>query len=238
MLEAPEDILLDPRVPEGVPLLESWWWRALVAGVTVGLVPLLIVLWHFIDVPFGAWMERTWPGPLAGFGIVGAPELWLTGSGIAFLWLAAQRERERAQDAFTLFVTVGVAVLACGFTDAFARGAVRILSGGEEGWTHLSPNIRSAAIAAAAVWSRGNAPRWSRRVAWMVPLVLAAEVALGVAFLADAIAGAWFGAISGLAVPWIRWRGRDGWLPRRRWSIGTVDVANSASPMKPRETGA
>lgn len=228
MIEAHEDILLDPRVPAGVPLLESWWWRALVLGVSIGLVPLLIVLWHFIDAPFGEWMARTWPGLLTGFGIVGAPEFWLTGSGIAFLWLAAQRERERAQDAFTLFVVVGVAVLACGFAYAFARGATRILSDGEEGWTCLRPDVRSATIAAAAIWSRSNAPHWSRRLTWMVPLVLAAEIALGTAFAADAIAGAWIGATCGLVVPWVRWRGRDGWMPRRRWSIGVAPSANGA----------
>lgn len=220
MIDAPEDILLDRRVPAGVPLLESWWWRALVAGTTIGLVPLLVVLWRFIDVPFGAWMERTWPGLLTGFGIVGAPELWLVGSGVAFLWMAAQRERERSQRAFELFVTVGAAVLACGLSDAFAEGAVWISAGGANAWEHLSPNPRSAAIAAAAMWSWSAAPAWRRRILSMVPLVLAAEVALGVAFVADALAGAWFGALAGLVVPWVRWRGRDGWMPRRRWSIG------------------
>ena len=229
MLDTPEDILLDRRVPAGTPLLESWWWRALAAGVTVGLVPLLIVLWHFIDAPFGAWMEMHWPGLLTGFSILGAPEFWLVGSGVSFLWMAAQRERARAEDAFLLFVTVGAAVLACGFCDAFAEGAVWIVAGGADAWEHLSPNPRAAAITAAAVWSVAAAPRWRRRIAIALPLVLAAEVALGVAFVADAIAGAWLGALSGLAVPWIRWRGREGWMPRRRWSIGV-------SSTDPKET--
>ena len=229
MLDTPEDILLDRRVPAGTPLLESWWWRALAAGVTVGLVPLLIVLWHFIDAPFGAWMETHWPGLLTGFSILGAPEFWLVGSGVSFLWMAAQRERARAEDAFLLFVTVGAAVLACGFCDAFAEGAVWIVAGGADAWEHLSPNPRAAAITAAAVWSVAAAPRWRRRIAIALPLVLAAEVALGVAFVADAIAGAWLGALSGLAVPWIRWRGREGWMPRRRWSIGVADRSVSGA---------
>jgi hypothetical protein len=224
VIDAADDILLDRRVPADVPLLESWWWRALVAGATIGLIPLLIVLWHFIDVPFGEWMEAHWPGLLSGFSILGAPELWLVGSGVAFLWMAAQRERARAQDAFTLFVTVGSAVLACGFCDLFAEGAVWIVAGGANAWEHLSPNPRAAAVTAASAWGWAATPRWRRRLTIAVPLVIAAEVAVGVAFVADAIAGAWMGALAGLVVPWIRWRGRHGWAPRRRWSIGAPSV--------------
>ena len=227
MIDAPEDILLDRRVPTGMPLLESWWWRALVAGGTIGLIPLLIVLWHFIDVPFGEWMEAHWPGLLTGFSIMGAPEFWLVGSGVAFLWMAAQRAR--AEEAFLLFVTVGVAVLACGFCDAFAEGLVWIVAGGANAWEHLSPNPRAAAITAAAVWSVAAAPRWRRRIAIALPLVIAAEVAVGVACVADAIAGAWLGVLSALLVPWIRWRGREGWMPRRRWSIGVADRSVSGA---------
>lgn len=238
MLDAPDDILLDRRVPAGTPLLESWWWRAFVAGVSIGLIPVLIVLWHFIDVPFGAWMEAHWPGLLTGFSILGAPEFWLVGSGVAFLWMAAQRERERAQDAFVLFVTIGASVLACGFCDAFAEGAVWIAAGGADAWEHLSPNPRAATIAAATIWTWTAAPRWRRRVAIALPLVLAAEVAVGVAFLADALAGAWLGVLVGLVVPWIRWRGRDGWTHRRRWSIGIGDQAKFESLMETGSTQA
>lgn len=228
MPDTREDILTERRVPEGVPLLESWWWRALLAGTTIGLVPLLIVLWHFIDEPFGAWMERSWPGFLTGFGIVGAPEPWLTASGIAFLWMAAQRGRQAAQQAFSAFVTVGVAVLACGLCDAFARGAL-LLSGCGPEWSHLSPSTRCATIAAAAMWAWSGVPSWRRRLSLAVPLVMSAEVAMGVAFAADAVAGAWIGAVSGLVVPWIRWRGRQGWTPRGQWTIGYAQPAGDAT---------
>jgi hypothetical protein len=228
VFDAADDILLDRRVPADVPLLESWWWRALVSGVSIGMSPLLIVLWHFIDVPFGEWMEAHWPGLLSGFSILGAPELWLVGSGAAFLWMAAQRERERGRHAFVLFVTIGAGVLACGFLDVFAEGAVWIVAGGADAWEHLSPNPRAATIAAAATWAWAAAPGWRRRIAIALPLVLAAEVAVGVAFLADAVAGAWIGVLGGLLVPWVRWRGREGWAPRRQWSIGAPSVESRA----------
>lgn len=222
MIDAHDDILLERQVPAGVPLLESWWWRALLAGSGVGLVPLLVVLWHFIDVSFGGWMERCWPGILTGFGILGAPELWLIGSLGACLWLAAQRERVQAQRAFDLFVTIASALLTCGVVDAFARG-ILILSGAAD-WSHLIPNARAATISAGVIWAWSILPAWRRRMLIVFVLVLAAEVALRVAYPSDALAGAWIGLLAGLVIPWIRWRGRDGWLPRRRWSIGDASA--------------
>ncbi|MFM7807115.1 MAG: hypothetical protein ACKPEA_04190, partial [Planctomycetota bacterium] len=78
-----DEPLLDRALPPGVPLLASWWWRALIVGASIGLLPLVIVLWHAIDVPFGAWMQTRWPGLFAGVGILAAPELWLLGSACA-----------------------------------------------------------------------------------------------------------------------------------------------------------
>jgi hypothetical protein len=234
VIDARDDLLLDRRLPVGMPLLESWWWRALLAGSGVGLVPLLIVLWHFIDEPFGSWMERCWPGILTGFGILGAPEFWLIGSIGAFLWLSAQRERASAQQAFELFVTTAFALLACGLVDAFARGLLILTTIGTTDWSHLIPSTRAATIAAGVSWSWSVLPAWRRRMLALLVLVLAAEVALGVAFASDALAGAWLGFLAGLAVPWIRWRGREGWLPRRRWSIGDASGRDGgpAGPMR------
>lgn len=212
MVVPTDEPMLDRTLPAGVPLLASWWWRALVVGGSVGMVPLLLVLWHAIDLPFGAWMQSHWPGMFTGVGILAAPELWLLGSACAFLWWAARRERAAAQGAFALFVAVGVAVLVCGLTHAFARGATAIVAGARfEHWSHLSPNARCAAIAAVAVSSWNDHGSWRRMLTGLVALTFAAEVSLGVAFASDALAGIWVGAIAGLLVPWIRWRGAAGW---------------------------
>lgn len=212
MVASPDEPLLDRALPDGVPLLASWWWRALVVGGSIGMVPLLLVLWHEIDVPFGAWMQAHWPGLFAGVGILAAPELWLLGSACTFLWWAARRERVAAQGAFALFVAVGAAVLVSGMVHAFGRGVTAIAAGDRfEHWSHLSPNARCAAIAAVAVCSWNDRGAWRRVLAALVALTMAAEVSLGVAFASDALAGAWIGAIAGLIVPWLRWRGAAGW---------------------------
>jgi len=207
-----DEPLLDRRVPAGVPLLASWWWRALVAGGSIGMVPLLIVLWHAADVPLGAWMQAHWPRLFAGVGILAAPELWLLGSACAFLWWAARREREAAQGAFALFVAVGAAVLVSGLVHAFAHGMTLLIAGERfDRWSHLSPNTRCAAIAAVAVCAWNGGGGWRRTLTALVALTIAAEVSLGVAFASDAFAGAWIGAMAGLVVPWLRWRGATGW---------------------------
>lgn len=222
-----DEPLLDRALPPGVPLLASWWWRALVAGASIGLVPLLIVLWHTIDAPFGAWMQAHWPGPLAGVGILAAPEIWLLGSSCTFLWWAARREREAAQGAFALFVAVGAATLVCGVAHAFARGMTAIVAGERfERWSHLSPDARSAAIAAVAVCAWNGQQSWRRPLAALVALTMAAEVSLGVAYASDTLAGAWIGAMTGLVVPWVRWRGAAGWA---------VDAAPGVLGEPPRE---
>ena len=212
MAVSPDEPLLDRALPDGVPLLASWWWRALTVGGSIGLVPLVIVLWHAIDVPFGAWMQAHWPGLFAGVGILAAPELWLVGSACAFLWCAARRARGAAQGAFALFVAVGAAVLVCGLAHAFGRGMTALVAGERfEHWSHLSPNTRCAAIAAVAVCSWNDRGAWRRVLTALVALTIAAEVSIGVAYASDALAGAWIGAIAGLVVPWVRWRGAAGW---------------------------
>jgi membrane-associated phospholipid phosphatase len=212
MAAEPDALLLERTLPPGVPLLASWWWRALVAGGSIGLVPLLLVLWHAADVPLTAWMDAHWPRMFTGVGILAAPELWLLGSACAFLWRAARRERVTAQAAFALFVAVGAAVLACGLVHAFGRGVTAIVAGERFArWSHLSPDTRCAAIAAAAVLAWNIRGPWRRTLAALVALTVAAEVALGVSYASDAVAGAWIGALAGLAVPWVRWRAASGW---------------------------
>lgn len=212
MADEPDAPWIERTLPPGVPLLASWWWRALVAGGSIGLVPLLIVLWHAVDVPFGAGMQAHWPGLFTGVGILAAPELWLLGSVSAFLWWAARRERAAAQAAFALFVAVGAAVLVCGLVHAFGRGMTALVAGERfEHWSHLSPDTRCAAIAAVAACAWNDRGAWRRVLTTLVVFTMAAEVSLGVAFASDTLAGAWIGAMAGLVVPWVRWRGASGW---------------------------
>ena len=61
MQEMPTFHVMDRRLPAGIPLLASWWWRILVVGASLGLVPVLVVTWSFIDEPFdGHDVELTW----------------------------------------------------------------------------------------------------------------------------------------------------------------------------------
>lgn len=226
MAHEPDAPLLERTLPVGVPPLASWWWRALVAGGSIGLIPLLLVLWHAVDVPFGAWMQAHWPGVLTGIGILAAPEPWLLGSACTFLWWAARRERQAAQGAFAFFVAVGAAVLVCALAHAFAHGATALLAGERfDRWSHLSPDTRCATIAAVAVIAWQHASPWRRMLTMLVALAMAAEIALGVAFASDTLAGAWIGAMTGLLVPWIRWRGINGW---------TLDAAPGVLGESPR----
>ena len=211
----------DMRVPAGVPLLASWWWRALIAGITLGLVPLVCVLWGIIDTPMGAWMEARWPTLLLGASAFGSPSAWLMASAAAYLAAAALRQRDRARWAFLFLCCIGAAVVLCLLIDGCAELGHRVLPGvRSDTWSHLAPSVRCATIAAAATtgWLRW---RSARRV-WIaiVLLVCAAEVARGVVFASDAISGAWLGVLMALLVPWAWWRVHPDTLPGVRPAAG------------------
>lgn len=198
--------VMDRRLPQGVPLLASWWWRAVVAGVTLGLVPLLAVLWAFIDVPVHRLLEWMWPSWLSGARALGSPEAWLAGGTAIFLASAAMRRRDTARWGFLLAANV-----TAGLMLAWALGAVIGLlasldaRSGSPTWLHLWPDARCAAAAAAAMTLWIRVPGAWRVLLAMVALVVLGESSLRTAFLSDALAGAWSGTLAAMAVPWAWW---------------------------------
>ncbi|NBX24746.1 MAG: hypothetical protein EBQ99_01625 [Planctomycetes bacterium] len=210
MTQAPAFHVMDRRLPQGVPLLASWWWRAVVAGVTVGLVPLLVVLWAFIDMPAHRLLDWMWPGWLVGARALGSPVAWLAGGGAIFLVSAALRRRDVGRWGFLLAANV-----ASGLALAWVCGAgIGLLASldarsGSPAWLHLWPDARCAAAAAAAMTLWIRVPSMGRVLLAMVALVVLGESAVRTAFLSDALAGAWCGTLGAMAVPWAWWSLRN-----------------------------
>ncbi len=204
--QAPTFHVMDCRLPQGVPLLASWWWRAVAVGVTVGLVPLLAVLWAFIDVPVHRLLDWMWPRWLVEARVLGSPVAWLAGGGAIFLVGAAMRRRDTARWGFLLAANVTAGLLLTSVCGAVI-GLLASLDArsGSPAWLHLWPDARCAAAAAAAVTLWIRVPSMGRVLLAMVALVVLGESSLRTAFLSDALAGAWCGTLGAMAVPWAWW---------------------------------
>jgi|GEM_PF-3076219 len=206
--------ILDMRLPYAVPLLASWWWRALFAGISIGLLPLLVVLWHFTDVPLGEWMRAHWPGLFSSAHVLGAPEAWLLASAAAYLAAAALRERGRARWAFLFLINISAAVIVCLLLDGVAELAQMFFARGASAmWSHLAPSPRCATVAAAAItcWSRWPSTRWMCVTATV--LVMASQITLGSFFASDALAGVWIGVLTATVIPWVWWLAHPASMP-------------------------
>lgn len=206
MTQAPTFHVMDRRLPQGVPLLASWWWRAMAAGVTVGLIPLLAVLWSFIDLPVHRLLDWIWPSWLVGARALGSPMAWLVGGGLIFVTGAALRRRDTARWGFLLAANVLAGLLLAWVSGALI-GLIASLDArsASPAWLHLWPDARCAAAAAAAMTLWIRVPSAARLLAAMVALVVLAESAVRTAFLSDALAGAWCGTLASMAVPWAWW---------------------------------
>ncbi len=204
--QAPAFNVMDRRLPQGVPLLASWWWRAVIAGLTLGLVPLLAVLWAFVDVPVHRLLEWMWPSWLVGARALGSPAAWLAGGGAIFLASAALRRRETARWGFLLAANVSVGLLLAWVLGMMIGLAASLdARSASPAWLHLWPDARCAAAAAAAMTIWVRVPGAWRVLVAMVALVVLGECSLRTAFLSDALAGAWSGTLAAMAVPWAWW---------------------------------
>ncbi|MFM1830217.1 MAG: hypothetical protein RLZZ558_557 [Planctomycetota bacterium] len=207
MREMPTFHVMDRRLPVGIPLFASWWWRIMAVGASLGLLPVLAVMWSFIDAPFGRFMEWIWPTWLVRLGDLGSPTLWLAGGASVYLLAASLRHRAAARWSFLMIASVATALVVSGvFGGMLWTGRAWHAAGDAPDWNALWPDARCAAIAAAAftLWVRLQG--FGRVLLALVGLVMAAEVAAGSAFLSDAMAGAWIGAVSAAAVGWAWWR--------------------------------
>jgi hypothetical protein len=207
MQEMPPFHVMDRRLPAGIPLLASWWWRILVVGASLGLVPVLAVMWSFIDVPFGRFLGWIWPAWLVRVGDVGSPTLWLAGGAAVYLLAASLRHRAAARWSFLMMASVAAALVVSGVIGGMLWASRALHAAGDAAdWNAMWPDARCATIAAAAftLWVRLRG--FQRALLVPVGLVMAAEVAAGSAFLSDAVAGVWIGAVSAALVGWAWWR--------------------------------
>lgn len=207
MPHADEAPLLSREVPSGVPRLASWWWRALLGGGTIGMIPLVAVLWHFGDVPIGALADAAWPGLTRWIGSLLSPLGWVLVVALLGAWCASTRRQREAADAWNAIACMATGWALCGALDLLGLMA-RLTVPAERAarWSHCAPSAACAVSVALATWAWGHRSslRWPLTVAAF--MVMAADVADGVAFASDAVAGAWIGFAAALLVPWVRWR--------------------------------
>ncbi len=209
----PDDsALVSPTVPAGTPRLASWWWRALLAGATLGLIPLLAVLWHFGDEPIAAGMDAVWPGALRWLGSIFSPLGWMLAVSLVAAWRISTRRTDEASGGWMSLACMLTAWVACGaFHLMGVMAGWTVPAERAAGWSHLSPSGACAVpvALAATLWARRSSLRWP--VTALAALTMAAEVADGVAWASDALAGAWCGVAASAALPLALWmRGRDG----------------------------
>ncbi len=157
MQEMPTFHVMDRRLPVGIPLFASWWWRVMAVGASLGLLPVLAVMWSFIDAPFGRFMGWIWPAWLVRLGDLGSPTLWLVGGASVYLLAASLRHRAAARWSFLLIASVATALVVSGvFGGMLWTGRAWHAAGDAPDWNALWPDARCAAIAAAAftLWVR------------------------------------------------------------------------------------
>lgn len=209
-----ESALMARAVPEGTPRLVSWWWRALFVGGTIGLVPLLAVLWHFGDEPIGAFLDAIWPHAFRWLGSVFSPLGWMLAVALLAVWRASTQRPTEAAAWWSALMPMVAAWALCGVFEVLgAIVAWTVPAERAAAWSHLSPSPACGVpvALACALWSAHSAVRWPMTA--LAALALLAEVADGVAYASDALAGAWCGVAAAAALPlalWLRARDRTG----------------------------
>lgn len=207
-----EGALMTQVVPAGTPRLMSWWWRALAAGTSIGLIPLLAVLWHFGDQPIAAWMDALWPHALRWLGSIFSPLGWTLAVALVAIGRMRTRRPEEARAGWHSLACMAAAGMLCGAFHLLGMlVGLAVPAERASSWSHLSPSVPCAVpvALAATLWARRSAARWP--VTALAALTLAAEVADGVAWASDALAGAWCGVAAAAALPLVLWmRRRDG----------------------------
>lgn len=188
-------------------MLEDPRWRAVLIGVTLGSVPLIALLWRFVDPHVEAWsatIGADWPRQV---GRLGLAEVWLVPAVIATAVMAVLGRIHGAR--WGLFLIS--AVIASGVVVNLLKIAIGRERPQREDplgpWAFSFPSGHTTTIATVATVIVLRWPRLWPAAIPLVAIVAAARVCDHGHHLSDVVAGAVLGVAVTLVleVAWSRW---------------------------------
>ena len=206
------------------PLLATAWGRALISGISVGLIPVVCVVWFFFDKPFAnQFTQKEWEQWvfLRSLGLLGDALPWICLCAYIFLLGIFGKRRDIATWAVFLCISIAVSGAVSNLVKfIFMRARPNWHGAIPEGSSFSFPSGHAATIGAVAVVC---VLRWPK----LLPVALAgvALVALNRVMsqnhhITDVIVGAALGMISALVVQWCWWKYQPGTFADMRFARG------------------
>ena len=196
------------------PLLATPWGRALIAGICVGLIPVVCVAWVFFDTQFAnQFTQKEWEEWvfLRSIGLLGDALPWICFCACIFLLGIFGKRRDIATWALFLCLSIaasGAVVNLVKFIVMRARpnwyGAI------PDGGSFSFPSGHAATIGAVAVVCILRWPKMLPMALVLVVLVALNRVTSQNHHITDVIVGVTFGMISALVVQWCWWKYHPG----------------------------
>ncbi|MEI6274194.1 MAG: phosphatase PAP2 family protein [Phycisphaerae bacterium] len=196
------------------PLLATPWGRALIAGIFVGMIPLVTVIWVFFDKQFAnQFTQKEWEQWvfLRSLGLLGDALPWICLSAFILLMGIFGKRRDIATWAVFLCLSIaasGAVVNLVKFMVMRTRpnwhGAI------PDGGSFSFPSGHAATIGAVAVVCVLRWPKSLPLALTLVALVALNRVVSQIHHITDVIVGAVVGMISALVVQWCWWKYQPG----------------------------
>ncbi len=192
------------------PLLATAWGRALVAGIYMGLIPIIAVIWVFFDTQFAnQFTQKEWEQWvfLRSLGLLGDALPWICLSVGVFLLGILIKRRNIATWAVFLCISIAVSGLVVNVIKfIFMRTRPNWYSVIPDGGSFSFPSGHSATIGAVAVVCMLRWPKLSPVALTCIALVGLNRIMSQNHHITDVIAGVAFGMTSTLVVQWYWWK--------------------------------
>ena len=196
------------------PLLATAWGRALIAGILVGFIPVLCVIWFFFDQQFANQFTQEeleqWVF-LRSIGLLGDALPWICLSAVILLIGIFGKRRDIATWAVFLCISiVASGVVANLVKFIFLRARPNWHDQIPEGGSFSFPSGHAATIGAVAVVCMLRWPKLLPMALVLVALVALNRVMSQNHHITDVIAGAALGMTCTFVVQWCWWKYHPG----------------------------
>ncbi len=196
------------------PLLATSWGRALIAGIFVGMIPLVTVIWFFFDKQFAnQFTQNEWEQWvfLRSLGLLGDALPWICLSAFILLMGIFGKRRDIATWAVFLCLSIAVSGAVVNLVKfIFMRTRPNWHGAIPEGGSFSFPSGHAATIGAVAVVCVLRWPKSLPLALTLVALVALNRVVSQNHHITDVIVGAVVGMISALVVQWCWWKYQPG----------------------------
>jgi len=206
------------------PLLATPWGRALIAGIFVGMIPLVTVIWVFFDKQFAnQFTQKEWEQWvfLRSLGLLGDALPWICLSAFILLTGIFGKRRDIATWAVFLCLSIAVSGAVVNLVKfIFMRTRPNWHGAIPDGGSFSFPSGHAATIGAVAVVCVLRWPKSLPLAFVLVALVSLNRIMSQNHHITDVIVGVASGMTSALVVQWCWWKYQPGTFADMRKPVG------------------